>query len=167
MERNSSLLNDEIISLLEKQVEHETYNSILYRTFASWCDANGLKKSAEIFNNQFTEEQSHATALWEYLQNCGVFVQYPTIKGVDINEINNDAKSTFKLLFELSLEREISTTESLKKIASVALNDGDHITYLFLRDLLMNQITEEKEAHDRLDAFKHSSDNLVIDSYLE
>lgn len=167
MGRESSLLNDEIVLLLKKQFVHEMSNAFLYRTFASWCDANGLRKSTKIFEDQYEEESSHANAIWTYLQDCGIFVQHPEIKAINIEEIDNDQKDTFRRLFELSLEREIQTTEDLKNIAKVAINSGDYITFHFLEDLLINQVTEEKEAHDRLDAFKHSSDNLVIDRYLK
>ena len=167
MNRNSSLLDDIVVDLLKKQLAHETYNANLYRTFASWCDANGLKNSTKIFNDQFVEEHSHANKIWDYLQDCGIFVQYPAIEEINITDIENDDEGTFKKLFELTLEREIITTESLKKINKAALSVDDYITSNFLRKLLLYQVTEEKEAHDRLDAFKHSKDNLVIDSYLE
>lgn len=167
MDRQSSLLSDHLVELLVKQVEHEVYNAHLYRTFASWCDANGLKNSTKIFNEQYEEEQGHAKQIWEYIQDCGVFVPFPKVDQIKVDEIDSDGKEIFKKLFELSLEREILTTEDLKAIAKAALDEGDYITFIFLKELLLNQVTEEKEAHDRLDAFKHTTDNLIVDHYLE
>lgn len=169
MSRQKTFISEKIADLLIEQVGHEIYNSHLYLTFASWCKYTGFKNAFKIFMDQYEEEKGHSIKIWEYLQEAGVFVEVPKIDPTDGEKlgIDSDSFDTFKRLFELSMEAEIKTTTSIKKIASAALEEGDHMTYQWISYLLSQQVTEEDEARDRLDVFSHTKDAIMADHYLE
>ena len=66
---------------------------------------------------------------------------------------------SFKSLFEIALQQERDTTQSIHKLVQVCLDEKDYGTYNFLHWYLEEQVEEENKFRSILDKFKIIGDD--------
>lgn len=145
--RRHSVLKDEIVDILNKQVKMEAQSSAAYLGLAAWCDANGYDNSATFFFNQSDEERKHQLKIFRYLADMECEAISP-----GVNESTYEF-SSLREVFEKALEMEITVTDAIHDIVRACRKHGDIATEEFMRWFVTEQIEEEYIARRALDLF--------------
>lgn len=146
--RTQSVLKDEVIEGLNKQIKMEATATSAYLAMAAWCDIRGYENSAEFFFKQSDEERAHQLKIFHYLVDMEAEAISPAIGEVD-HEFGN-----LKAVFEKALENEISVTESIHDLVRLTRNHNDIATEEFLRWFVQEQIEEEFVARRCIELFE-------------
>jgi ferritin len=150
-------VSPQILELLNLQISHEAYNSQLYHKLGSYLKNIGLDNIGEFFySDQVDEEHKHQKLISKYLVDRNEKVEMYDVPAVEENFQN----MTFIQLAELYLKTEQGTTEKLKNIASVALEESDFMTFGFMQEMIKIQITEEDEAITFLDRARMTANDM-------
>ena len=153
--RRQTSLSDELREMFIKQLAHELMNFTLYNSFSVYYSCNGLEKLGKYYKARAEEELTHQQWIMEYLSDCDANFSYPAISMNDIPAITDNVTP-----FELTVDREIETTEMLKRIADQAFKEGDWLTLAFLMGnvsaarLLPEQVEEESLSRTALDIMR-------------
>jgi ferritin len=141
----ANLLSIDLNNVLCEQIAQERYNAGAYMKIAGILEQKGLNKLAKHFIGQVEEENGHAKQIYDYIVDLNGFINVQTVSPVvsdlsDILEIAN-----------LYMNTEIETTNSLKEIANLAMDENDLVTWDFMMEMLKQQRTEYAEATTFLD----------------
>lgn len=142
------MLPKKIESALNRQLAVEADASYFYLSAASWCESNGLHGCAKYLFNQSEEERQHMLKIFNYINETGGHAVTPGIK---------QPQSSFRdigELFKAVLAREVSTTESINDLISLAIAEKEHATNTFLQWFASEQHQEENEIRTILDKIK-------------
>ncbi|MFT4739142.1 MAG: ferritin [Cyclobacteriaceae bacterium] len=145
--RRHSILKEEIVDVLNKQIKIEAHSSAAYLAMAGWCDVNGYDNSADFFFTQSDEERGHQIKIFHYLADMECQVISPAI-----GESQHDFNS-LKEVFEKSLENEIAVTDSIHQVVRVCRKQDDIATEEFMKWFVQEQIEEEYIARRCLELF--------------
>ena len=133
-------LSDKMIDRLVDQIHHELYNHNLYRTFANFFLVEGLMKLYEYYTARANEEFIHHQWIVDYLNANHIEFKYPAIP--EVSESFDD----YLIPFELTLEKEIETTNLINEMVDLALNDKDWLTFNWLMsDSGAKLVAEQRE----------------------
>ncbi len=137
MDRKLKLLSKPISDLLLIQVTHELENYMLYNMFSNFFALENILPLEEYYHKRAHEEMVHHNWIVDYLQEADCLLTYPT------PNIQNTAKTLIDP-FILTVNKEIETTQMIYKIAEVALEEKDFMTFNWLNQhLIPEQIEEE------------------------
>lgn len=134
-------ISEESLRLLNAQIQHELWNSNIYRFMGSYLKKMGLDNMGDFFYvDQVKEEQGHAQLISDYINDRNETVlSLPIPDGtLHINSLTH--------LAELYNDRETITTEKLNVIANQALNEGDYMLFDFMREMIAKQRVEMSES---------------------
>ena len=156
MNRKQQLISENLSKLLVRQLAHELKNFNLYKTFANYFTIEGIDDLAAYYNKRAAEEMKHHDWIFEYLTEGDVRFEYPEI-------IPNNIKVKSLLEpFQLTVDREIETTELLYAIYEAAEAEKDHMTCVWLqRPLLLEQIEEENTSRAALLVMEENADIFI------
>lgn len=156
--RRECTLSENMINLLIRQLQHELYNHNLYRTFANWYGTKGLVVLEQYYKLRANEEKHHHDWIADYLNDCDAVYTYPEVP--KITEIFEDLITPF----ELTVNKEIETTNLIYEIVNLAQEEKDWMTWSWLMNsdpsksmLLMEQLEEETLSRTVLDIAKQES----------
>lgn len=139
-EVDSRILSDKIINKLVQQISHEMYNHNLYSGFANYYKIKGLENLYEYYTRRAHEELEHHRWIVDYLNENHIDFTYPTIP--EVTETYNDLVTPF----ELTLDKEIETTNLILDIVDLAQEEKDWITFNWLmRDSAPCLVAEQRE----------------------
>lgn len=145
MNRKQKLISEGLSNLLVKQLAHELKNFNLYKTFSNYFTIEGIDELAEYYEKRATEEMHHHDWIFSYLTEGDIKFEYPAI------EANNIKVNNYIEPFQLTVEREIETTNLLYNIYEAAKAEKDYMTCIWLeRPLLFEQIEEENTSRAAL-----------------
>lgn len=145
--RRHSVLQEEIVDVINRQVKMEAHSSAAYLAMAAWCDVRGYDNCANFFFRQSDQERAHQMKFFHYL----VDMECPAISPA-IGESEHEFDK-LKSVFEKSLEMEISVTDSIHDMVRACRKHGDLATEEFLRWFVQEQIEEEYVARRCLELF--------------
>ncbi len=133
---------------LNQQINRELQSAYIYLGMAAYCANKNLPGCAHWFEAQAKEEAGHAKKISGYLFDSGAEVELfeiakPAVKFASIQEV-----------FEKTLEHEKFISDSLSKIAGMALDEKDLMTFSFLDWFLKEQIEEVAIASSILEKVK-------------
>ncbi len=146
--RLKSLLSTEVEVLLNNQIKMEAYNSSVYLAMASWCDRNGFDYSAEHFYKQAEDERDHMLRFFKYVCDMGGTAVSPAVDSIP------QEFESFREVFEMALELEVKTTQSINNIADRCHKEKDFVTIEFLNWFHKEQREEEYVARRCLELFE-------------
>ena len=157
------MLNNNITTQFNKQLNREFHSSYLYLAMAIWCTTNGYKGSANWFMVQQEEERSHAFKIYNYMLDQG--------SEIELLEIKKPKLKCSSLLecFEQSLAHEQKMTNSLNELTYSAMTEKDHASYGFLQWFVTEQVEEEASVSEIIANLKlvgDGNDIFIIDSQL-
>lgn len=135
--RQKTSLSEEIETILNEQIRQEGYASALYLSMASWCDRNGLIKSASFLFRQSDEERKHMLKIFNYMCDVGGKAISPEISNIP------QEFDSFRSIFEMGLEQEIANTQSFHRIIDKCHKLKDYTTVEFLQWFIDEQVEEE------------------------
>lgn len=119
-------LSDKIVELLVKQLGHELYNHNLYRSFANYFGVNGLIILEQYYIKRAEEEKKHHDWIIDYLSFNDAAVIYPEIPAI------KEEWDDFVTPFELTVEKEIETTDLIDEIINTTMEEKDWGTFGWL-----------------------------------
>jgi ferritin len=140
-------LTEEIEALLNEQIKTEAYSSAVYLAMSSWCNRNGYDNAASYLEKQSYEEREHMMKIFRFVNDLGGRAISP-----DITNVPQEFDS-FKGVFEMALQQEISVTGQFNRLADRCFKAKDFLTFNFLQWFLNEQIEEEYVARRILELF--------------
>jgi ferritin len=158
------MLNKEVSSLLNTQINKEFYSAYLYLDMANYYLSKSLNGFGNWFKVQAQEERDHATLFITYLLNNG--------SDVSLGAIDAPGKvySDLKAPLSESLEHELYVTSLIYTIYAEATKIHDFRTIQFLDWFVKEQGEEEKNIDElikRFDLFGSDAKGLyMLDSEL-
>lgn len=138
--KSTCRLSNEMIDKLVQQIQHELYNHNLYKTFANFFLVEGLMKLHLYYTERANEELIHHEWIVSYLNANHIEFKYPSVP--EISETFDD----YITPFELTLEKEIETTDLINEIVDLALKQNDWLTFNWLmKDSGAKLVAEQRE----------------------
>lgn len=160
----SIMLNKELVSLLNNQVNMEWYSAYFYLDIYSYYTDQNLNGFGNWFYVQTQEERDHAMLFMTYLLNNN---EKPVLQDV---KAPNLPFHDFREPANAAFEHEKKVTLSINNIYEVAYEQKDFRTIQFLNWFVKEQGEEEKNTEDivkKYDLFGMDSKGLyLIDSEL-
>jgi ferritin len=147
------MIKDSLAKALNDQVNAEYYSAYLYLGMSAYAGRLGYKGIAHWLLVQTREEAAHGTHIYHHLLERGAALSFQDIKAPQVSY------GSLKEVFEKVLSHERHVTELINQIASLALNEKDHITYGFIQWYVNEQVEEEAEAEDLAVKFDRIGDN--------
>jgi ferritin len=158
------MLNEKLVSLLNKQINMEWYSAYFYLDIYSYYMDKNLNGFGNWFYVQTQEERDHAMLFTKYLLNNGEKAKLEDIKASDV--LFKDFSEPLKVAYA----HELKVTESINNIYDVAYSLKDFRTMQFLDWFVKEQGEEEKNTESlvkRYDLFGSDSKGLYsIDTEL-
>ncbi len=156
MNRKQTLISEKLSTMLVKQLAHELKNYNLYKTFANYFDVEGVVDLAEYYSKRADEEFKHQDWIYKYLTDADIVFQYPAI------EANNYVVKNYVEPFQLTVDREIETTDGIYKIYEEAQMEKDYMTVVWLQQhLVPEQIEEENTSRMALVIMEEDADLYI------
>ncbi|MDR1758380.1 MAG: ferritin [Bacteroidales bacterium] len=144
---------------LNEQINAEFWSAYFYLSMAMQCADKGLPGAENWFRVQFKEEQEHAEKFINYLLSRGGRVVLQPIA-----KVKNSWNSLLEM-FEDTLKHEQHVTDLINKIYAMALDEKDFATQSMLNWFVDEQVEEEEEARDIIDALKLIGDGYGLYQY--
>lgn len=159
--RRHSVLKDEVVDIINKQIKMEAQSSAAYLAMAAWCDMNGYDNCAEFFYKQSDQERSHQMKFFHYLVDMECAAVSPSV-GESQHEFEK-----LRSVFEKTMEMEIAVTDSIHDMVRLCRQVGDIATEEFLRWFVQEQIEEEYIARRCLELFEVLGEDKIALGMIE
>jgi ferritin len=145
--RLQTSLKEEVENLLNLQAKIESDASTKYLAMASWLDRNGFENTAAYMFKQSEEEREHFLKVFKYITEVGGIAITPSVA-----EVQQDF-SSFKNVFEIALQNEITVTNAINKVVAKCRQTNDYATEEFMMWYVKEQREEERNARRALELF--------------
>jgi ferritin len=130
-------MNNKVAAAMNEQIKWEFYSGYMYLSMAAYFDELGLAGFSQWMKNQYEEEIYHALKMFKYVQEAGGRV---TLEAIE--QPPSEWASALEC-FEFSLEHEKSVSKRINDLATLAQEEKDHATYIFLQWFISEQVEEE------------------------
>ncbi len=133
-----------LVEELNKQLNRELYNALLYLSMAAYLDYKNLPGFAKYFKIQAKEEIEHAMKIYDFLNDRG---QRIIIEGIP------KPKQEWDSVLEIAedfYKAEVENSKALYRIDDLAKELNDKPVQHLMRWFVEEQIEEEKIASDLL-----------------
>lgn len=147
------MLNKEVESALNAQINAEFWSAYLYLSMSMHFANAGFNGIANWFQVQFKEEQDHATIFMNYVNSRNGKV---TLKAIDA--VPTEWASPLDA-FKATLAHEEKVTALINNLYSVAVENKDYATQNALQWFINEQIEEEDNANGFINTLEKISDN--------
>lgn len=147
------MLSEKMEKALNKQVNAEFYSSYLYLSMAADFEAKTLEGFASWMQIQAQEEWIHGMKIYNYILEKGGKV---TLEAIDAPQTSWESPLA---AFEATLEHEQLVTSLINDLASLAIDERDHASGIFLQWFVSEQVEEESTASGILEKLKMVGDN--------
>ncbi len=158
------MLDEEMVSAINKQLNAELYSGYLYLSMAAYFESTDLSGFANWMRVQAQEELSHAMKFYDYLVQRGARVIL-----TEIETPPTEWDSTIAV-FEHVYEHEQMVTGLINKLVDLAISISDHATNNFLQWYVAEQVEEEESASGVLQKVKLAGEDnsgiLMLDQEL-
>lgn len=131
------MINNEIATLLNEQVNAEFYASNVYLQMCAWAEDQGLDGAAGFFRAHSKEEREHMDKIFNYMAECGV----PVTIGA-IAQAPRDYQNLMEVI-NAAFAHEKKVTAMIKNIAKQAFAAEDYTTFNFIEWFIAEQHEEE------------------------
>ncbi|MEM5947634.1 ferritin [Spirochaetia bacterium 38H-sp] len=138
------MISERLLKELNVQIREELASYYLYLSMSSYFADKNLNGFAGWMYNQAQEEMAHAMKIYGFIIERG---------GRAIFDALDRPKSDWtdvKAVFEDTLKHEQYITGRINKLVSIAREENDYATEIFLQWFVTEQIEEEANAEDIL-----------------
>jgi ferritin len=146
------MVSQKIQKALNEQVTWELYSSYLYLSMSAYFKSINLNGCATWMRVQAQEELIHAVKFYDFINARGGRVLLQTVKAPP-----TEWASPLKV-FEETLKHERVVTSRINNLASLAVQEKDHATHIFLQWFVTEQVEEEESVNDVIQKLKLVSD---------
>ena len=147
------MLSKKMEKALNAQVNAEFYSSYLYLSMAADFGAKNLEGFASWMQIQAQEEWGHGMKIYNYILEKGGKVKLEAI------EAPQTSWNSPLAAFEATFKHEQHVTSLINDLASLAIDEKDHATGIFLQWFISEQVEEESTASGILEKLKMIGDN--------
>ncbi len=147
------MLNSKINDAINAQINAELWSAYLYLSMSMDASAKGLKGVANWFAVQFREEQDHARIFMNYINSRGGKVVLTPIA-----EVQTEWASPLEM-FKQTKQHEEKVTALINDLYALAASENDYATMNMLKWFIDEQVEEEENATDMIDAFDKVESN--------
>ena len=156
-----SLLKQSIVDALNRQVVEEFTAQNQYIAIALYFDSETLPQLTRYFHLQADEEHVHGMKLLQYITDAGGQPVVPATR-----EPKNQFSSVQEAV-ELALNQELTVTEQINELVSLAARENDYLTREILQWFVTEQLEEVSTMTDLLNVVRRAGENLFrIEDYL-
>lgn len=142
------MINNNIESVLNKQIQKEEFSSRLYLSMAMWCEGNGFPGASAFLYRHAEEERLHQLKIIHYVNDRGG-------KALLLDQEQPESEfSSLQDVFEKILDHEEYITGHINQIYGIAVEEKDYTTSNFLQWFISEQLEEEKLVRIILDKIK-------------
>ncbi len=150
---------------INRQIINEMYSSNLYLSMASYFRSLNLNGFANWMRVQVQEEMFHAMKFFDYVLDRGGEAKVGEIKAPPFHW-----KSPLEA-FQFTLKHEESVTDSINKLAALAIKENDYATNVLLQWFVTEQVEEEANVTEIVERLKLAGDSksslFLLDSELK
>jgi len=140
------MLAPELQDAMNAQIAAELYSSHLYLAMSAYCEAENLPGFAHWFRLQAEEERAHALRFFEHIVDRGGRVKLGAIDAPP-----HGFASPLEA-FERTLAHEREVTALIDGLYRMAVERGDYASQVFLQWFVEEQVEEEKQTGDVVQA---------------
>ena len=138
------MLSKKLLDALNKQINEEYYSSYIYQSMVAYFEDMNLDGCAHWMKMQAEEEHLHALKIFNYVVERGGRVEL-----FSIAEPPKQWDSP-RAAFVAALDHEKFMTESISKLADLAIEERDHATNNLMQWYVSEQVEEEANVDDIL-----------------
>lgn len=153
------MISKKMEEALNKQINAEFYSSYLYLSMAADFEAKNLEGFAKWMNVQAQEEWGHGMRIYHYVNEQQGRV---TLAGIEAPQTEWDSPLA---MFEAAYKHEQHVTSLIHDLVSLAVEEKDYATGIFLQWFVTEQVEEEASASsivEKLRRIKESPQGLMM-----
>lgn len=139
------MISEKMTQAINDQINAEMYSAYLYLSMSAWYSDKTLNGFAQWFRVQAQEEMEHAMKMYDYLMEQGARVKVKAIDGPP-----TDFESPLAIAKE-QLKHEQKVTSLIHNLVSMAREENDYATEIFMQWFVTEQVEEEANAQDIVD----------------
>jgi ferritin len=138
------LISEKSIELLQFRLYREEMSVRLYYAMSIWLDSEGYINASKLWKHYSDEEDEHINKVNEYLLSVNVKPEIRSLEKPknDYASLDEVVEYTYSFMLEIS--------DELKKLATHALKENDHMLYGLAQWFLAEQIPAYKEYSEHL-----------------
>ncbi|KXS46029.1 MULTISPECIES: ferritin [Methanohalophilus] len=136
------MLSEKMIDALNEQINREMYSAYLYMAMSAASSYKGLDGFSNWFMVQYQEEMTHAMRIYDYLNGQGAQIQLKAIEQPP-KEFGTPLE-----MFKATLEHEQFITRSINELVTLANEEKDYATNIFLQWFVTEQVEEESNDNE-------------------
>ena len=146
------MFNQKIENELNKQINKELFSSYLYMSMSAYFQSVDLLGFANWMHVQAQEELTHAQKIYDFINERNGRVMLESIE-----KPQTDWESPL-VAFQDALKHEEFITASINNIVTVANEEKDYATQIFLQWFVTEQVEEEASANEIINKLKLMKD---------
>ncbi len=139
------MLKPSLEKALNQQINKELYSAYLYQAMSAYASRTGLPGVANWMDIQSKEEMDHARKFYNYINEQGAKI---TLMAIDQPETDFE---TVNVMFSKTLEHEQFITKSIHDLVTLARDEHDYATEIFLQWYITEQVEEESNVNELID----------------
>ena len=147
------MLSPKIEEALNRQLNQELFNAILYLSLSAYYESISLKGMAHWMRVQFDEEQMHGFKIYDFINDRGGRVAL-SAQEAPPQEWGSPLEG-----FEFALAAEQKNSALINDLVSLVLGESDHATHTFMQWFVNEQVEEEANAGEIVDKLKLVGDD--------
>ena len=141
-------MSKKMIDALNEQIKNEFYSAYMYLAMSAYLADLGLPGFASWMRIQAKEEVTHAAKMYDYVLARGGQIELKTIDAppaVWKNPLD---------VMQAALNHEKFVTKCINDLSDLAVKEKDHATQIFLAWYVTEQVEEEENFTDLVNALK-------------
>jgi ferritin len=142
------MLSPDLEAAMNAQIAAELYSSQLYLSMSAACEVEGYPGMGRWLALQAEEEREHALRFVRHLLDRGA---RPVLTGLDAPPVEFGGPLG---AFEQALTHEMNVTQMIDGLYGMAVQHGDYASQAFLQWFVTEQVEEEKQATEIVQALK-------------
>ncbi|MFC1766061.1 ferritin [Planctomycetota bacterium] len=147
------MISKKMEAALNDQLNFELYSAYIYLSMSACLERMGLPGFSNWMRIQFQEEQMHADKIYHHILERGGKV---TLGQIDAPQV--DWPNVLNA-FEDALGHEQKVTGRINNLMSLALDEKDHASAMFLQWFVTEQVEEEATADEIIQKLKLASES--------
>ena len=158
------MLNKTIQDAMNEQIKNELYSAYIYLSMSAYFEEANLPGFAHWMRVQAQEEQEHAMKFYHFINERGGRV---VLQAIDQPPIEFESPLD---VFERTLEHEQKVTGMIHRLYTLAIQEEDYASQVFLQWFVTEQVEEEDSATQIVETLKLIGDKrhafLMLDREL-
>jgi ferritin len=146
-------MNEKMVKALNEQINNELYASYLYLSMSAWFETQNWPGFAKWMKIQSQEEYGHAMKIYDYVIERGQEVTLTAIAA---------PKTAWKKpidAFKDAQAHEKKVTGNFQDLTDLAIKLKDHATQIYLQWFVSEQVEEEKNVDEVIQALTKIGDS--------